>query len=318
MFKGNYYFNNETLRFERSRTPVRRKVVNALIYMSIMVVLATGLRLLTDIVFSSPKLKYLSLRGNELRDEYRSLNNIISKSEFYLSEIQKRDDRMYRSVFDLDPVPASVREAGYGGTDIYNGDLTSGRSNQLVYNTALKLEKLSNKAKVQSGSLYDLFGKAQSQQKLIASKPSIQPISPGDTFRITSYFGFRWDPFTHNRRMHQGIDLAGETGLKIYATGDGTVISAIDAKNGYGKEVIIDHGFGYITRYAHLNRIDVEMGQRLKRGQYIGRLGSTGRSTGPHLHYEVIYNDRAMNPLLYYYEDLAPGEYELITRIASD
>lgn len=312
MFKEKYFYNPDTLRFERYNPPLRKRLRSFSLYLSVVLMLAVGLRLSIDNFLSAPKIGILSEQNFLLKSEYSLLNQKISKAEQLLSEVQKRDDKVYRSIFDLSPVPGSVREAGYGGTEIPYGGFKSAGNNDLVNKTALKLEKLSSKAKVQSGSLEDLYIIAQSQQKLIASKPSIQPISPGDSFRITSTYGFRWDPFTNVRRMHQGLDLAGPIGTKIYATGDGTVVSAEDGKNGYGKEVIIDHGFGYISRYAHLSKIDVKAGQPIKRGQFIGRLGSTGRSTGPHLHYEIIFENKTDNPRLYYYENLNPEEYSAI------
>lgn len=312
MFKGNYFFNPETLQFERSHSSFRRKAAKVTLYIALIILVSAGLRVGFDGISSSPKIGHFSTQNQKLKSEYNQLNEKIAKAELLLQEVQKRDDKLYRSVFDLAPLPSSVREAGYGGSDILAGGLASNGRYDMVNNTAIKLEKLSTKAKVQSDYLSDLFIKAQSQQKLIAAKPSIQPISPADSFRITSSYGFRWDPFTNQRKMHQGIDLAGMYGLKIYATGDGTVISAEDGKNGYGKEVVINHGFGYISRYAHLQRIDVKRGQSVKRGQYLGRLGSTGRSTGPHLHYEVILDNKTLNPELFYYEDLNPLEFNSI------
>jgi len=313
MFKEKYIYNPETLRFERNNPPFKKKMTDISLYLSLIIVLAVILRIGFDNFLDSPKIGHFSVQNQVLKTEYKILNEKISKAEILLQEVQKRDDKLYRSIFDLGPVPSSVREAGYGGSEIPFADLASNGSSEMVNKTALSLEKLSTKAKVQSGSLVDLFMIAQSQQKLIASKPSIQPISPADYFRITSSYGFRWDPFTNKRRMHQGLDLAGEIGLKIFATGDGIIISAEDSKNGYGKEVIIDHGFGYLSRYAHMQRIDVERGQSVKRGQYLGRLGSTGRSTGPHLHYEIIYENKTVNPMLFYYENLNPEEFNTIT-----
>ncbi len=316
MSKGKYYYNPETLRFERHNPSFRQKLKGLFLYMSVIIVVAAGLRIITDSLVQSPKIGYFSEENQKLRSDYKQLNDKISKAELLLQEVQKRDDKVYRSVFDLGPLPSSVREAGYGGSEILFGGLASNGNDAMVNNTAFELERLSTKAKVQSGYLFDLYIKAQSNQKLIASKPSIQPISPGENFRITSSYGYRWDPFTKRRKMHQGLDLAGEIGLKIYATGEGIVISAEDSKNGYGKEVIIDHGFGYITRYAHLNKIVVHRGQSIKRGEYLGQLGNTGRSTGPHLHYEVIYNSRTVNPILFYFEDLNPTQFETITALA--
>ncbi len=309
MLKEKYVFNPETLRFEKFNPPFKKRMTDLSLYFLLVLAIAAALRISFDYLGHTPKIDLFADQNLELRTNYSQLNDQISKAEALLFEVQKRDDKMYRSVFDMGPLPSSVREAGYGGSEIPFGGLASNGSDNMVNTTARKLEKLSFKAKIQSGYLFDLYIKAQSQQKLIASKPSLQPISPSDSFRITSSYGFRWDPFTNKRRMHQGIDLAGEVGLKIYASGDGVVLSAIDAKNGYGKEVIIDHGFGYISRYAHLHKIDVTRGQSVKRGEYLGRLGSTGRSTGPHLHYEVIYNDKALNPRLFYFENLSADEF---------
>jgi murein DD-endopeptidase MepM/ murein hydrolase activator NlpD len=313
MFKEKYFYNPVTLQFERTNPSLKKRLADFSFYAFIIILVAVGLRITFDNFIISPKIGHFSVQNQQLRSDYKQLNEKIAKAELLLQEVQKRDDKLYRSIFDLGPVPSSVREAGYGGSEIPYGGFASNGNSDMVNKTAFNLEKLSTKAKVQSGSLFDLYIKAQSQQKLIASKPSIQPISPADSFRITSSYGFRWDPFTHNRRMHQGLDLAGEIGLKIFATGDGIVIAAEDGKNGYGKEVIIDHGFGYISRYAHLQKIDAIVGQSIKRGQYLGRLGSTGRSTGPHLHYEIIYENKTVNPRLFYFENLNPLEFSTIT-----
>ncbi len=318
MFKGKYIFNPETLRFETNNLPLKKRLRDYSLYLGLIIIISIALRIGFDNLIQSPKIDLFSAQNQVLKSEYKILNEKITKAEALLVEVQKRDDKVYRSVFDMGPLPSSLREAGYGGSEIPYGSLASNGRDEMVNKTALKLEKLSTKAKVQSGYLSDLYVLAQSQQKLIASKPSIQPLSPADSFRITSSFGFRWDPFTNQRRMHQGLDLAGEIGLKVYATGDGIVISAEDGKNGYGKEVIIDHGFGYISRYAHLSRIDVNRGQVIKRGEYLGRLGSTGRSTGPHLHYEIIFEDKTVNPMLFYYENLNPIEFNSIVAQSSN
>ncbi|MCB8995470.1 MAG: M23 family metallopeptidase [Bacteroidales bacterium] len=313
MSRPKYYFSTETLRFERYNPTIQRRIRNISLYLSVIVVISFGVRILIDHIYDSPKMSYFNSENSRLKTEYSALNSKIAKAEMLLSEVQKRDDKMYRSVFDLPPLPSSVREAGYGGSETPYAELASNGNNEMVNNTALELDKLSVKARVQNGYLNDLFLKAQTSQKLIASKPSIQPISPAESFRITSTYGFRWDPFTGRRKMHAGLDLAGEIGLNIYSTGDGIVISAEDSKNGYGREVVIDHGFGYVTRYAHLQQINVKKGQAIRRGECVGLLGSSGRSTGPHLHYEVVYNNQTMNPLLFYYENLDSSEYSSIT-----
>jgi murein DD-endopeptidase MepM/ murein hydrolase activator NlpD len=165
---------------------------------------------------------------------------------------------------------------------------------------------------IQSNSLNDLMNIAIEKQRYLAHIPSLQPISPSDKYWLTSTFGLRFDPFTKGRRFHQGIDLAGQTGLKIYATGEGKITLAQKDK-GYGNEIVIDHGYDFKTRYAHLHKMHVKKGDVVKRGQLIGELGSTGRSTGPHLHYEVLYKSKAVNPLYYFYENLSPEEFTQLT-----
>jgi murein DD-endopeptidase MepM/ murein hydrolase activator NlpD len=318
MYRNKYYFNQNTLRFEKFERTFVQKLRIGSIYLGILIFLAIALRIGFDGISSSPKVDYYDQKNRDLRHDYQKLEEQITKSEFFLQEIQKRDDKLYRSVFDLEPIPNSLREGGYGGSRPILIGLYNKISSEIVSNTATKLEKLSSKATIQSMSLVDLYKLAKNQQLLKSSKPSIQPISPSDSFWMTSTFGRRWDPFNGGRRMHTGIDLAGQVGLKVFATGDGLVIAAENAKNGYGKEVIINHGFGYISRYAHLHKISVKRGQEIKRGQFIGNLGSTGRSTGPHLHYEVIYQDKPVNPLYFYFENLTGEEYHEILANSSN
>jgi murein DD-endopeptidase MepM/ murein hydrolase activator NlpD len=317
MFRAKYHLNPETLLFEKVRIPLRKKVRNGVLGFMVMSAVAAGGRLLLDKHFDSPRIKYFTERNQELRNAYSDLNESINGAESVLSDIQNRDDKVYRSVFDMDPIPGSVREAGFGGSENYEGMLLS-RKDRIVSTTARKLEKLSMKARIQSKSLTDLYLKATEQQKFISHRPSIQPISPADHYWLTSTFGYRSDPFTGARKMHAGLDMAGNIGLSIYATGDGVVTSAQFNPYGYGREIQINHGFGYSSIYGHLSKILVKKGERIKRGQLIGELGSTGRSTGPHLHYEIRYHDRAINPLYYFYENLSPGEFFKMTAQANN
>ena len=312
MYRDKYFFNQETLRFEKFQRTFRQKIRIISAYLSFLILLAIGLRLGFEQYFHSPKADYFNQKNEKLRKGFQKLEGSISKSELFLQEIQKRDDKLYRSVFDLLPIPSSYREGGYGGSRSILSELANDVGFEMVSNTAVKLDKLSFKASIQSSSLNNLYNMAKNQQELILSKPAIQPMSPADSFWMTSTFGRRWDPFTGSRRMHYGIDLAGKVGTKVYSTGDGKVVSAENTRNGYGKEVIIDHGFGYLSRYAHLQKISVIVGQKIKRGQYIGTLGNTGRSTGPHLHYEIIHQDRAVNPIYFYFENLTSEEYRQI------
>ncbi len=313
MFRERYYFNKDSLRFEKVKKSLKRRMRDGVVYFILLSAVALGLRMLYDQHFISSKLKRFAAQNEILKSGYNILNQEIMQAENLLSNIQKRDDKVYRSVFNMDPIPGSVREAGFGGSESYDHPLFS-RNVPIVTNTAKKLEKLLTKARIQSGSLNDLIVIAREQQQFLSCLPSIQPISPGDRFWLTSTFGMRPDPFTKRRRFHQGLDIAGEIGLNVYATGSGSVICVHHGRNGYGNEIIIDHGFGYQTRYAHLYKIMVNKGDKVSKGQHIADLGNTGRSTGPHLHYEVLYNFKAVNPF-YYYEDLPKEEFEQIVSI---
>lgn len=308
MFKARYYLNPETLRFEKAGKTQKQKFREFITALIFLIILAAGLRICFDKLSESPKVISFIEKNQEIQDGYQTLKKKIERAEAFLNEVEKRDDSVYRSVFGLTPIPSSIREAGSGGSENYS-DMLLTRSVDVVVETALYLEKLSNKVKIQTVSLIDLVQLAKMQQALIAGKPSIQPISPVDSFWLSSSFGIRWDPFIRSRRMHQGIDLAGRMGLGIHATGDGLVIEAALSRQGYGKEVIIDHGFGYSSRYAHLHKIYVEPGEKVKRGQLLGLLGNTGRSTGPHLHYEVRLDGKALNPMYFYYDNLTPEEF---------
>lgn len=317
MFRTKYYLNPETLHFEKVRLFTRTRLRNGFISFIILAIITIIFRLTFDEKIESPKVIHFTQKNKDLKSAYENLNKKISYAENFLFDIQNRDDQVYRSVFDLAPIPENIREAGFGGSESYD-DLNAGDT-EFVINTAKKLDQLSTKARIQSISLTDLYRLAREKSKLNDHIPSIQPISPADHFWLTSTYGYRKDPFSGRRTMHHGIDLAGPYGLKIFSTGDGVVTKASYNRYGYGNEVIIDHGFGYVSIYAHLKEIRVETGQKVKRGQLVGLLGSTGKSTGPHLHYEIRKNDRAVNPMYYYFENLTALEYNSITsQINSD
>lgn len=313
MKRVRYILNKDTLRYEREQQTLKQKLQRFFLFTAIIGSIVVTVRLVVDEQFESPKVRYFNQKNNELRESYASLNNKIVDAEQLLSEIRLRDDKLYRSVFDLEPIPSSVREAGFGGSQDYGVSLES-RNTDFVTNTAIKLDQLQKKAKIQSTSLSDLYEKAQEQKLLLSNMPSIKPISPADHVWLTSTFGLRDDPFTRRKKMHHGIDLAGQVGIKIYATGNGVVKVAEFNRFGYGNEIFVDHGFGLESIYAHLAEIYVKEGDTVKRGQLIGTLGNTGRSTGPHLHYEIRKLNRAVNPMYYFYENISVPEYSLITQ----
>lgn len=316
MFSRKYRINPNTLRLEQVRLPAKHRVIITLSITVVVLFSAVGMRVLYDQHATSPRLAYYVKKNHELRDEYQELRVDLQLDEQLLSELGRKDDRFYRSIFGMEPLPASIREAGTGGAVMYSS-LQSISNPGMVIDAFDKVDKVLNKARIQSSSFDELEEAALYNQQLLASKPMIQPISPADQYWLTSTFGYRTDPFTKARRSHHGIDLAGPRGLKIHATGDGIVKIAEYSRSGYGKEVLLDHGFGYSSRYAHLQDILVEPGETVKRGQVIGTLGSSGRSTGPHLHYEVRLFNKAINPMHYYFEDLSPEEYQIITSRAT-
>jgi murein DD-endopeptidase MepM/ murein hydrolase activator NlpD len=312
IFGRKYRINPDTLSIEEAKLPVKQRVIIGSLITVLILSSAFAMRVIFDQHAKSPRLVYYENKNDELRKDYLSLEKELRTDEIMLSQLQRKDDRLYRSIFGMDPLPTSIREAGTGGAVMYSS-LQSINNPEMVIDVFDKIDKVLTKAKIQSNSFEDLEKAAIDNQNLLASKPLIQPISPADRYWLTSDFGYRKDPFTKARKVHHGIDMAGRVGLKIYATGDGVVKIAEVNRHGYGKEVLINHGFGYTSRYAHLNDILVKPGEEVKRGQVIGTLGSTGRSTGPHLHYEIRYFNRAIDPMYCFYEDLSPKEYEIIS-----
>lgn len=316
MFVRKYHINPDTLRYERVRLN-RKQRIHVLIGFSLgLIALAILMRFGFERFFPTPRQIIYHKQNNVLRSEYASLNAELQEVEAQLSELRNRDDRFYRAILSLDPVPSSIRSAGTGGSE--RGSLLKNlRDPAMVLDVSQKIEKISNKVKIQSNSLDMVYREALDNQHFLACKPSINPISPGDPTWLTSGYGYRLDPFTNRRTAHHGIDLAGPYGIDIHCTGEGVVTVAHVSTYGYGKEVVVDHGFGFTSRYAHLQDIHVRVGQKLKRGEVIGTLGNTGRSTGPHLHYEIRKGGHPVNPMYFFYENLSPGEYTLLASNAN-
>lgn len=308
MFGRKYYLNPETLRFERVRLNSKQRIQYTLIVSLGLIALAVVLRFGFEKYYPTPRQVIYERTNTTLRSEYISLNEQLQHVESKLAELRNRDDRFYRPILSLEPVPTSIRDAGTGGSE-RDKHLRNLRKPELVLNVSQKIDNISSRVQIQSSSLENVYAEAVTNQHFLACKPSINPISSADPSWLTSSYGYRMDPFTHLRSAHQGIDIAGPYGLEVHCTGEGTVVLATFNRYGYGKEVVVDHGYGYTSRYAHLQDIMVEKGQKLKRGEVLGTLGSSGRSTGPHLHYEIRKNGRAVNPMYFFYENLTPTEY---------
>ncbi|MFP4024182.1 MAG: M23 family metallopeptidase [Thiohalospira sp.] len=311
MPKIKYHFDSNTLTFKKVKLVRKQILLRFLAFIIVTVSSAVLLNLIYTSFYTTPKVDMLQEEQNAILAEYDILNAKIGEIDQAIADIQHRDDYLYRTIFELEPIPTSVREAGFGGVNRYT-EFESMENSELLINTFKKLDVLSKKIYVQTKSFDKVIEYALNKEKMLAAIPAIQPLALRDFNRISDYYGSRKDPFTGKRTMHHGMDFTGPVGADIFATGDGVVIEAGYSFYGYGNKVTIDHGFGYKTIYGHLKDIYVEEGQKVTRGDVIGTLGNTGRSTGPHLHYEVRINEKPVDPINYYFNDLTPEEYDLM------
>ena len=311
MSRERFQFNSVTHRFEPHKPNFKARLKRYTLYAILAVSLSLLIRVATHHYLSNPKEERLMAVKESILEKYQTSEQKIRELENILVDIQHWDDNIYRSFFELDPIPHSIREAGLGGAERYN-NLQGFESSDLMVDLNKRADLTGIRMDIQSRSFNDLLVEADRHSSLMIHKPSIQPVSLKDFYWISSVFGMRMDPIYKVRAMHPGLDFAAEIGTPVYATGDGVVKWTRVASNGYGKEVVVDHGFGYTTRYAHLHEILVHKGQKIKRGNVVGTIGESGKSTGPHLHYEVRENGRARNPKHYYAEDLSPEQYSEI------
>lgn len=263
-----------------------------------------------------PSLSGLMEENSKLQAQYRLLSHKVEEALLVMQDIEERDDNLYRVLLEADPVPDAVRQSGYNGTNRY-AELADMPLSDLVISTSQKVDFLEKKLYVQSRSFNEVVELSREQDNKLACIPAIQPVSNKDLKRTASGYGYRMDPFYRVVRFHRGMDFACDIGTPVYATGNGVVTYA-RWQSGYGNMVVIDHGYGYVTRYAHLNKILVRNGQRVIRGEEIAEVGSTGKSTGPHLHYEVMVNGSNVNPINYYFMDLDAAQYEEMIILAEN
>jgi murein DD-endopeptidase MepM/ murein hydrolase activator NlpD len=246
--------------------------------------------------------------------QYELLNKKLEKIEEVMANVAERDNNLYRVYFEASPIPEGQRKMGFGGVNRFR-ELEGYENSKLIINTTKRLEVLTKQVVVQSRSLEELESLVKSREDLLGAMPSIQPIHKNDLKRMASGFGYRKDPFTKKRRMHYGMDFTATKGTPVYASGDGVIGRADNRAAGYGNHVRIDHGFGYVSLYAHLSKYNVKRGQKVKRGDIIGYVGSTGRSAGPHLHYEIFKDGKRVNPLNYYSGNLTAEEFDIMLNL---
>ncbi len=304
-----YKFNAETLAYEVHKTPVSKRFSKGFVLFLLSVAAFVGYFLLYTLCFNleTPKLMALKQKSVSLQSKLELLERRFEQNNRVLMELQRRDDYVYRPIFGMEEIPQDVRNAGFGGVNRYE-HLENLSNSAFLTGVEKKMDILYKKAFVQSRSYDEVAILAKRTGEMASCVPAIPPVQL-ENARLTSHFGLRSDPFTKRAKMHQGVDFAGKVGEPIYASGNGKVVEVSFNFFGYGKEVIIDHGFGYKTRYAHLHDIYVKEGDIVARGEQIGCMGSSGRSSGCHLHYEVLYKNNRVNPLNYYNSDVKGDEY---------
>lgn len=316
MPKAKYYFNTESLKFERVVVSFRKRFLRVMGWLATALVFGSIVLLFAYSFLDSPKEKQLKRDLNQLSLQYELLQERMDLASAVLGDLQKRDDQIYRVIFEADPISPAVREAGYKSglrframSEMDNPDLISA--------TSSNLDKLYRQLYIQSKSYDEVFELVKKKTELLASIPAIQPVANKGLTRIASGWGYRIHPIYKTSKMHEGIDFTAPVGTEIYATGNAVVGKIEHNGRGYGNNVILNHGFGYQTLYAHMSRINVKTGQKLKRGDIIGFVGNSGSSTGPHVHYEVMRNGKKIDPVNYFFNDLTPEEYDKVREIAS-
>jgi murein DD-endopeptidase MepM/ murein hydrolase activator NlpD len=316
MKKIKYYYNTNTLRYEKLVVPLRVKLLRILAFLAAALVTAAIIVFIGFQVIDSPKEKIMRQQNERIKEDYVLLNNKIKSMEVQMSELEKRDNHVYREIFEANPIPDSARAKNLEKQQEIN--LTERmENNELAFSIAAMVDNLTNRMSFQKKSYSDIEEMIKNKEKLLAATPAIQPVSNKDLSRMASGFGYRIDPVYKTVKMHAGLDFSAPQGTPIYATADGVIKIAGNTGNGYGNYIIVDHGYGYETLYGHQYRVKAKAGQKIKRGELIGWVGSTGKSTGPHLHYEVHKNGRHIDPIYFFYNDLTPEQFDRILKMAA-
>lgn len=317
MSKVKYYYDSETLSYKKIERRKGRQL--GIVFLSIAGAFLAGFILLVIYLnipqLETPKEKALRRELENMKLQYGLLNRKMNQVQEVLANVEDRDNNIYRLYFEANPIPEEQRLAGFGGINRYK-DLEGFDNSKLIIESHKKLDILTKRLVVQSRSLDEIVNLAEDKEALLASIPAIMPVKNEHLKRMASGYGWRTDPFTKVRKFHYGMDFSAPRGTPVYASGDGIVRRADNRSSGYGRHIRIDHGFGYTSLYAHLYKYNVRAGQKVKRGDLIGFVGSTGRSQGPHLHYEIFKDDDRINPLNFYYGHLSPAEYDEILQQA--
>lgn len=318
MAKVKYYYDSENLAYTKIKTRKRIKFGYAMLFLlaSALFGFLVFVLLLNTPYFETPKDRLQAREIENLKLHYSILNKKMDEIDAVAAALEDRDNNIYRVYFNKAEIPDSIRKAGFRDPERYKR-LEGYNNSQLVLNTTKRIDKLSKELAIQSKSLDEILKLASTKGNLLLAIPAIQPVQNESLKRVASGFGYRIDPFTKVRKMHNGMDFTASTGSPVFATGDGVVERADASASGFGNHVVIRHGFGYESLYAHLSKYNCRPGQKVKRGDIIGYVGSTGRSEGPHCHYEVHKDGKVVNPLNFYYGNISAVEYVAISQMAN-
>lgn len=316
MKKIKYYYNTNTLRYEKLETPLRVKLLRVFGFVAAALVTAALISYVAFQFIGSPNEKRLGEQNKALRDNYNEMENELKSVQQQMKELEKRDNDVYRAIFEANPIPDSAR-AKEIADKLEAATIEKIKDNQLVASIIQTLNNLKSRINAQKKSYDQVDELVKNKEQLLSHTPAIQPVSNKDLSRIASGFGSRIDPVYKTVKFHYGLDFAAPQGTPIYATADGTVTTAGSTGNGYGNHVVINHGYGYETLFGHMVRVKVTNGQSVKRGEVIGWVGSTGKSTGPHCHYEVHKYGDKIDPIYFFYNDLSPAQFDLLLKKAA-
>lgn len=318
MSKVKYYYDPDTLSYRKIEPKKSRRYRNITFFVlgSFLFGLLSLVLLLNTNLINTPRELSLQREAKNYELQFELMDKKMEQIEEVLANIEDRDNNIYRLYFEANPIPEEQRRAGFGGINRYKS-LEGFNNSEMVIETAKRLDIIKKQMTIQSKSLDDITKLAKEKEKLLVAIPAIQPINNEDLTRMASGFGWRSDPFTKARKKHWGMDFTAPKGTPIYASGDGKVSRADNRSSGFGKHIRIDHGYGYLSLYAHLSKYNVKRGQKVKRGDLIGFVGNTGRSEAPHLHYEVWKDKDRINPINFYYGSLSPEEFEIMLKYAN-
>lgn len=318
MARIKYYYDTETCRYERVKVSKWDIFLNLLGFLSVSLILAVGIIIVYNAYFDSPKEAQLKKENKELQFYYEMMEKEVDNVQKVLSSLQERDDEVYRNIMGTEPIPSSIRSAGVGGAERYKNIIESELEREnLILGMMQEMDKVKKQMYIQTKSYDEILEMAENKEEMMASIPAIQPIPNKELKRLASGFGMRMHPILKVVRPHEGCDFSAPRGTPIYATGDGEVVRVQSTFGGFGKLVVIDHGYGFITKYAHMSSFNVKNGDKVKRGDCIGFVGTTGTSTAPHLHYEIHKDNKPINPVHYFYQDVSDEEYEKLLELSS-